>query len=158
MTDKKNIYITSEGYLKIETELNYLKLEKRPQITEAIKIARQAGDLAENAEYHAAREDQSALEMRIKELEYILSNATIVDDANNDNSCVTLGKTVKIVYVDDNEEEEYKIVGSLEANPDDRKISNESPIGIAIMGKKVGDIISVESPTGHYEIKITSIV
>lgn len=155
MTNKKEFFLTEEGYLDIERELNDLKLNKRPIVIKALKEARAQGDLSENADYDAACNDQAQLESRIRELEFMMNNAKVIKEEAND--CVTIGKTVQIAYVDDDETEEYKIVGSLEADPFENKISNESPIGLAIMGKKVGDIISVESPNGAYQIKITSI-
>lgn len=153
---RKEIHLTSEGFMELETELNILKTEKRPQIIEAIKEARAQGDLSENADYDVARTQQSELESRIAELEYMLSNAKIIEKKNS-NGVVDLGSTVLIEYVDDNETEEYQIVGSMEADPFENKISNESPIGKAIINKKVGDILSVESPTGNYTIKIIKI-
>ena len=156
MNNKKEFLMTTEGYLKIEEEVNDLKLNKRPEIVEALKEARALGDLSENADYDAARNDQSELEAKIKELEYMLKNSKIVEK-NVNIETVDIGSVVTISYVDDNDEEEYKIVGSLEADPFNNKISHESPIGIAIMGKKTGDIISVQSPTGSYEIRINGI-
>lgn len=155
MQNRKEFLMTAEGYSKVENEINELKLNKRPDIIKALKEARAQGDLSENADYDAARNDQSELEIKIKQLEHVLSNAKIIK--NSDSGTINIGSTVTISYVEDNDEEEYKIVGSSEADPFNNKISNESPIGDAIMGKKVGDIISVESPTGSYNIKITSI-
>ena len=155
MAGKKECLLTAEGYLELENELNDLRLNKRPEVINAIKEARAQGDLSENADYDSARNDQAQLESRIKDLEYMLEHATIVSDTKKD--AVNVGSTVKIKYVEDNEIEEYKIVGSLEADPLNKKISNESPIGVAIIGKKVGDVISVESPNGFYKVKIESI-
>lgn len=152
---KKEILLTSEGFLELETELNELKNEKRPEIIDAIKEARAQGDLSENADYDAARNAQAEIEGRIKEIEYMLTNAKIIEKANS--HTIGLGSTVTICYVDDEEEEIYSIVGSMEANPFENKISNESPIGKAIIGKKEGDIIDVESPTGSYQIKIVKL-
>lgn len=152
---KKEILLTTEGFLELETELNFLKTEKRPAIIEAIKDARAQGDLSENADYDAARNEQAEVESRIAELEYMLANAKIISKSNND--AVDLGSTVVIEYLEDGESEEYQIVGSMEADPFENKISNESPIGKAIINKKIGDIISVESPNGNYEIKIVKI-
>ncbi len=152
---KKEILLTTEGFLELETELNFLKTERRPAIIEAIKDARAQGDLSENADYDAARNEQAEVESRIAELEYMLANAKIISKVNSD--VVNLGSTVVIEYVEDGEQEEYQIVGSMEADPFENKISNESPIGKAIINKKVGDIISVESPNGNYEIKIVKI-
>ncbi len=155
MPSKQEFLMTKEGYAKIENELNDLKINKRPEIVKALKEARALGDLSENADYDAARNDQSMLEAKIIKLENMLANAKII--SNHDSECINIGSTVVISYVDDNDEVEYKIVGSLEADPLNNKISNESPIGNAIMGKKVGEIISVESPTGSYNIKINKI-
>jgi len=152
---KKEILLTSEGFLELETELNELKTVKRPVIIEAIKEARAQGDLSENADYDAARNEQAAVENRISELEYMLENAKIIEKCKG--NAVDMGAFVTIKYEEDNEEEEYQIVGSMEADPFANKISNESPIGKAIMNKKVGDTISVESPTGSYKIKIVKI-
>ncbi|NLL02241.1 MAG: transcription elongation factor GreA [Mollicutes bacterium] len=152
---KKEILLTTEGFLELETELNFLKTERRPAIIEAIKDARAQGDLSENADYDAARNEQAEVESRIAELEYMLANAKIISKSNND--AVDLGSTVVIEYLEDGESEEYQIVGSMEADPFENKISNESPIGKAIINKKIGDIISVESPNGNYEIKIVKI-
>lgn len=152
---ENNIVLTAEGYLELEQELNYLKNEKRPEVITALKEARALGDLSENADYDAARDEQAKVEGRIKQLEYQLEHAIINDNAKKD--VVSIGTTVTILYVGDDEEEVYQIVGSLEADPFENKISNESPIGAAIMGKKVGDVISVASPNGSYDIKITKI-
>lgn len=155
MKQKKEFLLTSEGFLELETELNYLKNEERPRIIEAIKEARAQGDLSENADYDAARDEQAKVEARIQDLEYRLEHAKIIEKASGDK--VDVGTTVTVQYIDDEDEEEYSIVGSMEADPFENKISNESPIGKAIMNKKVGDIISVESPNGSYDIKIVKI-
>lgn len=155
MKQKKEFLLTSEGFLDLETELNNLKNNDRPRIIEAIKEARAQGDLSENADYDAARDEQAKIEARIQELEYMLEHAKIIEKKSGD--IVSVGTTVTVKYVDDDEEEVYSIVGSMEADPFENKISNESPIGKAIMNKKVGDTISVESPNGAYDIKIVSI-
>lgn len=155
MKQKREFLLTSEGFLELETELNNLKNEDRPRIIEAIKEARAQGDLSENADYDAARDEQAKIEARIQELEYMLEHAKIIEKASGDK--VEVGTTVTVNYVDDDEEEIYSIVGSMEADPFENKISNESPIGKAIMHKKVGDVISVESPNGSYDIKIVKI-
>ena len=155
MVKKKEILLTSEGFLELEAELSVLKTVERPTIIEAIKDARAQGDLSENADYAAARDRQAEVESRIADLEYMLENAKIIE--KKDTNKVDMGSVVTIAYMEDNEEEEYKIVGSMEADPFENKISNESPIGMSIMQKKVGDIISVESPTGSYQIKIVKI-
>ena len=155
MKQKSEVLLTSEGFLELETELNNLKTIERPRIIEAIKEARAQGDLSENADYDAARDEQAKIEARISELEYKLENAKIIEKASGD--VVQVGTTVTVKYVDDDDEEEYSIVGSMEADPFENKISNESPIGRAIMDRRVGDIISVESPNGSYDIKIVKI-
>lgn len=155
MPKKDECLLTSEGFLNLEEELNELKMVKRPQVIEAIKDARAQGDLSENADYDAARNDQAVLEARIKELEYMIDHAKIIEESRE--GVVSIGSTVVVSYVDDDDEEEYKIVGSLEANPFENRISNESPIGKALLGKKVGDVVSVESPNGSYDVKILEI-
>ena len=155
MKQKKEFLLTSEGFLELETELNNLKSVDRPRIIEAIKEARAQGDLSENADYDAARDEQAKIEARIQELEYMLEHAKIIEKKSGD--IVTIGTTVTVKYVEDDEEEVYSIVGSMEADPFENKISNESPIGKAIMDKKVGDVINVESPNGSYNIEIVSI-
>ena len=156
MTDKKTIYLTKEGYEEIKEELNYLINVRRPENINAIKEARALGDLSENAGYDAARNEQAELESRIKKLEAIIDNVTIIEEVSKDK--VGVGNTVTIAYVDDEEDtDQYKIVGSQEADPFESKISNESPIAKALMGHKVGDVVSVESPNGNYEIKVVEI-
>jgi transcription elongation factor GreA len=155
MSSAKEVYLTEEGLEKIKEELNYLKLEKRPEIVQALKDARALGDLSENAEYDAARGDQAIVEARILELEQMVEKAVIIKEVNKD--VVSIGTRVTIEYVDDSELEEYSIVGSKEADPFLNKISNESPIAKAIMGMKIGDKVSVESPNGTYDVKIVKI-
>ena len=152
---KKEILLTSEGFLELETELNELKNVRRPKVIEAIKDARSQGDLSENADYDAARAEQAEVEGRIKELEYMLENAKIIQKESS--HIVGLGSTVTISYVDDDDEEVYSIVGSMEADPFENKISNESPLGKTIIGKKQGDVLDVLSPTGSYQIKIVKV-
>lgn len=154
---QKEFFLTSEGYLELETELNYLKTDKRNEVLNSLKEARALGDLSENAEYDSAREEQAKLEARIKEVEYILEHATIIDDAQTEKDKVTIGSTVSLQYDGDGEVEEYRIVGSQEADPFNNKISNESPIAMAILGKKVGDMAEVDSPNGTYKVKIVKV-
>ena len=139
----------------VALELDDLKQNVRPEVISQIKEARAQGDLSENAEYHAARDRQGQVEARIKELEYLLDNAVIIEEGKKGE--ITVGSTVEIKYIDDDETEEYTIVGSTEADPFNNKISNESPIAIGIMGKKKGDIVTIESPNGSYDIQIVSI-
>jgi len=153
---KKEIFLTSEGYLELEQELHYLKTEKRKEVTQTLKEARALGDLSENSEYEQARKDQADLEQRIVEVEYTLEHAVVIDKAENDGK-VGVGSQVEIKYEDDDETESYKIVGSQEADPFNNKISNESPIAAAIMGHKVGDEVQVSSPDGSYSVTIVAI-
>ena len=154
MKDDK-VYLTDEGFLELEEELNELKNVKRPEVIKALKEARALGDLSENADYDAARAEQAQVEGRIQELEKIMENAHIIQKGETDK--VSLGTTVKIKYVDDDEIEEYRIVGSKEADPSNNKISNESPIAKAIMNGKVGEVKKVSSPNGEYEVEIVAI-
>lgn len=154
---QKEFFLTSEGYLELETELNYLKIDKRKEVLSSLKEARALGDLSENAEYDSAREEQGKLEARIKEVEYILEHATIIDDGGSDKDVVNIGCTVTLQYEGDDEVEEYRIVGSQEADPFNNKISNESPIAAAILNKKVGETVEVTSPQGVYNVKIVSV-
>lgn len=152
---KENKFImTADGFLEAEAELNELKNVRRPEIIQALKEAREQGDLSENADYDAARNEQSIIEAKIVELEYKLEHAEIID--NKDKNVVNLGSVVTISF-EDGELEEYKIVGSMEADPFDNKISNESPLGIALIKHKIGDVVAVESPNGGYNIKIEKI-
>lgn len=151
---KENTFImTAEGFLEAENELNELKNVRRPEVIKALKEARALGDLSENADYDAARNEQAIIEAKIQELEYKLEHAEIID--NKKKNEVSLGSTVTISY--DDGEEEYKIVGSMEADPFENKISNESPLGIALLKHKIGDSVEVASPNGGYIIKIKKI-
>ena len=154
MSDK--IYLTNEGFLEIEEELNNLREVKRPAIIKALKDARALGDLSENADYDAARNEQAQIEGRIVELEKILEIAELIEKKDTDS--VGLGTTVKIKYLEDDDVEEYRIGGSKEADPSEDKISNESPLAKAIMGAKAGEVRSVESPNGKYDVEILEIL
>ncbi|MBR3116861.1 MAG: transcription elongation factor GreA [Bacilli bacterium] len=156
MKNKKEVFLTKEGLEELAAELDNLKQVVRPEVISQIKEARAQGDLSENAEYHSARDRQGHVEARIKELEYLIDNATIIEETTK-SDVVAVGSKVKIKYIDDDEEEEYSIVGSTEADPFENKISNESPIAKVIMGKKKGETVTVESPNGNYDIKIVSI-
>ena len=150
------VYLTTEGFLEIEEELNHLKEVKRPEVIKALKDARALGDLSENADYDAARNEQAQVEGRIKELEVLLEKAEIIENKATDK--VSLGSTVKIKYIEDDDDiDEYRIVGSKEADPSNNKISNESPLAKAIMGAKSGDKCTVESPNGNYQVEILEI-
>lgn len=155
MADKKEVFLTAKGFTDIESELDELKRVKRPEIIKAIKEARALGDLSENADYHAAREEQAIIEGRIQELEYMVEHASIISEESSDT--VKIGSSVVIRYDDEDDLEEYKIVGSTEADPFENKISNESPIAKALLGKKKGTKVTVESPNGEYEIELVEI-
>ena len=147
MEEKKHI-LTAEGLKRYEDELYYLKNERYKEITQAIKEARAQGDLSENAEYQAAKEAQRQADARIEELENMLSNVEVVDESE-DSSVVRIGSTVRIKDLELGEEMEYQIVGSSEANTDKNMISNESPLGTALIGAAEGETVSVQAPVGE---------
>ena len=149
MAEKKQV-VTYTGLKKIEEELQDLKVNKRREIAAKIKEAREQGDLSENAEYDAAKDEQRDIEARIEELEKILKNAEVVVEDEVDLDKINIGCIVKILDVEYSEELEYKIVGSTEANSLKGKISNESPVGKALIGHKVGDTVEVETPAGVF--------
>ena len=157
MSNSEKVFLTDEGFLEIEAELNELKNVRRPAVIKALKEARALGDLSENADYDAARAEQAQVEGRIQELERIMENAVIIEKRTTDT--VSLGTTVKIKYIDDDDDEyeEYRIVGSKEADPSNNKISNESPLAIAIMNAKAGEVRTVESPNGSYDVEVLEI-
>lgn len=155
MSNKKEIYLTAAGLEDIKKELEHLKTERRPEVIQALKDARALGDLSENAEYDAARTEQAIVESKILELETMIENAVIIEGNGGDS--VMLGSKVTLRYVEDNDTEEYTIVGSKEADPFANKISNESPIAKAILNLKVGDVVTVESPQGQYQVEIVAI-
>ena len=154
--DKKNI-LTYEGLKKLEDELENLKVVRRKEVSQKIKEASEQGDLSENAEYDAAKDEQRDIEARIEDLEKILKNAEVVVEEEADLDKVSIGCSVKILDCEFEEELEYKIVGSTEANSLKGKISNESPVGKALLGKKVGDTVTVETPAGEFSYKVLSI-
>ena len=158
MAENEEQILTKEGKRQLEQELHHLINEVRPEVIEELKAARAQGDLSENADYDAARNEQAQVEGRILELEKIMENVEIIEKGNTDT--VSLGMTVKVNYIDDDDDEieEYRIVGSKEADPSNNKISNESPLARAIMNARVGDICSVESPNGTYDVKIVEIL
>ena len=155
MSKEKELFLTQEGLDEIKKELDELIQVRRPEIINALKDARAQGDLSENAEYDAARTEQAIVESRIKDLEVMLERAVVITKVDTD--VVSIGTKVTLEYVDDEDTEEYSIVGSQEADPFTNKISNESPIAKAIMGLKVGSIVSVDSPNGKYDVKILAI-
>lgn len=155
MSNTKEVFVTISGLEDMKKELEYLKMVRRPEVIAALKDARALGDLSENAEYDAARNEQAIVEGKIKELETLIDNAKVISEVSTDK--VTIGTSVKLEYVEDGEVEVYSIVGSKEADPFSNKISNESPIAKAIMGLEVGKIVTVESPNGKYDVKIVEI-
>lgn len=156
MADKKNI-LTYEGLKRCEDELQNLKVVKRKEVAQKIKEAREQGDLSENAEYDAAKDEQRDIELRIEELEKLLKNAEVVVEDEIDLDKINIGCKVKVYDVDEDEEMEFKIVGSTEANSLQNKISNESPVGQALMGKKAGDVVDVETQAGVIQYKVLEI-
>ena len=149
--------VTQEGYNKLVQEHEYLVTIRRKEVAELIKQARGFGDLSENSEYDEAKDAQGKLEARIAELEAMLKNIEIVDHSNTDPHTVNIGKKVKICFLDDEEEEEYEIVGSTEADAMLNKISYESPLGKAIMGAKADDVVSVDAPSGVFQVKVVKV-
>ena len=156
MAEKKNI-LTYAGLTKLEKELEDLKVNKRAEVAEKIKEAREQGDLSENAEYDAAKDEQRDIEARIEEIEKILKNAEVVDEDDVDTKKISVGCKVTILDKEYDEELEFKIVGSTEASSLNGMISNESPLGSALIGKKVGNVVIVESQDGPMKYKVLSI-
>ena len=157
MSQTKQFVMTYEGVKKLEEELEYLKTVKRKEITEKIKVALGYGDLSENSEYDEAKNDKAFTEGRILQLENMLKNAIVVDESELPNDVVSVGTIVKVKDYDFDEEVEYSIVGSAEADPMNFKISNESPVGSALVGKKVGDIVEVAVPDGVNKFEVLGI-
>ncbi len=155
--EQQEVILTQEGYNKLEEELNYLKTEKRTEIAERIKIARGFGDLSENSEYDEAKSAQAENEEKIVELETKIRNAKVIDAKEIDTKIVQIGNTVKLLDVEFNDEIEYTIVGSTEVNLEEKKISNESPIGKALLGRKKGETVDVNAPDGVVQFKILAI-
>lgn len=150
----KEVFFTPEGLEKIENEIEYLKTVRRKEVSERIKVALGYGDLSENSEYDEAKNEQAQVEERIAKLELMVRNSKIIDEKDLNTDVVNVGSTVVVKEVKTDEEDEYTIVGSAEADPLEGKISNESPVGQALIGKKVGDVVEVEVPDGiiNYEI------
>ncbi len=155
--DNKQIMLTDEGLLKLEQELENLRTKKRKEVAEKIKVARGFGDLSENSEYDAAKEEQAQVEARIVQLENMLKNAKVIDHDDIDLNVVSIGTRVTVYDEEFEEELEYSIVGSTEADPDMFRISDESPVGRALIGRNIGDIVDVETPSGVIKFKILSI-
>ena len=157
MSKSKQYLMTYEGVKKLEEELEFLKTVKRKEITEKIKVALGYGDLSENSEYDEAKNDQAFTEGRIIQLENMLKNAVVVDESEIPKDKVSVGSIVKVMDYEFDEEVEYTIVGSAEADPMNFKISNESPVGSALLGKKVGDVVEVAVPNGVSKFEVLEI-
>ena len=155
--EEKEVILTQEGYNNLEKELEYLKTEKRVEIAERIKVALGFGDLSENSEYDEAKNAQSENEVKIAELENKIRYAKVIDEKDIDTKTVQIGNTVKLHDIEFDEEVEYTIVGSTEVNLAENRISNESPIGRALLGAKKGATVDVEAPAGVIQYKILSI-
>ena len=155
--ENKQILLTDEGLKKLEEELEYLKTQKRKEVAEKIKHARGFGDLSENSEYDEAKDEQAKVELRIVELEKMLKNAKVIDDSEINLDIVSVGTKLKIYDFEYDEELEYSIVGSTEADPSKGRISDESPIGKALLGQKTDDIVDIETPGGVIKVKILAI-
>jgi transcription elongation factor GreA len=156
MAQEKVFPMTKEGKEKLEQELEYLKTVKRKEVVERIKIARSFGDLSENSEYDSAKEEQAFVEGRVTTLENMIRNAKIIE-GEADTSSVSLGRTVTFTELPDGDEETYTIVGSAEADPFEGKISNDSPIAKSLLGRKVGEEVTVQTPGGEMLVKIVNI-
>jgi len=157
MTNEKSYYMTEEGKEKIEEELHYLKTEKRKEVVERIKIARDFGDLSENSEYDSAKEEQAFVETRIAQLEKMIRYAVIIESDDENMDVVSLGKKVTFIELPDGEEETYAIVGSAEADPFEGKISNDSPMAKSLLGLKIGTEVEVPTPGGEIKVKIVNV-
>ncbi|HHX96313.1 MAG TPA: transcription elongation factor GreA [Clostridia bacterium] len=157
MSTEKEVILTPEGLDKLEKELEVLKTVKRREVAERIKEAIEFGDITENSEYEAAKNDQAFIEGRIITLEKMLRNARVIEHQKNSTGIVHIGTKVKLQDLASNEELVYTLVGSAEADPMNNKISNESPVGKAIMGKKTGDIVEVDVPIGKIKYKIMQV-
>ncbi len=155
--ENKQVKLTEGGLKQLEEELEYLKTKKRKEVSEKIKVALGFGDLSENSEYDEAKNEQAQVEARIVSLENKLKNAVVINDSDRDTSKVDIGATVKLLDVEFDEEVEYKIVGSTEADPDMGKLSDESPLGLAILGRSAGETVDVDAPAGIIQYKILQI-
>lgn len=154
---EKKTLLTQEGHQKLQDELHELKVVRRKEIAQKIKEAREQGDLSENAEYDAAKDEQREIESRIETIEELLKNAEVVSNDSIDTEKVSVGCKVRILDCEFDEELEYQLVGSTEANSLKGKISNESPVGQALLGRKVGETVDVETQTGVFQYKVLAI-
>ncbi|MFC2694409.1 MAG: transcription elongation factor GreA [Lactobacillus sp.] len=154
---QKRYPMTAEGKKKLQDELRSLKLEKRPEVIKRIKVARSFGDLSENSEYDSAKDEQSAVESRIQQVEEMLKYADVIDADSVDPNEVSIGKTVTYTEVGTSDPETYTIVGSDESDPLNGKISNNSPIAKALLGKKTGDKVTISTPGGQFDVEINKV-
>ncbi|WP_350345079.1 transcription elongation factor GreA [Proteinivorax tanatarense] len=157
MENGKEVILTPSGLKKLEEELEYLKSTKRREVADRIKVAISYGDISENSEYEDAKNEQAFVEGRILTIEKMLRNATVIDEEEVNKEVVNVGCTVRLKDLEYDEELEYTIVGSAEANPNESKISNESPVGKAIIGKPINSVVDVTVPAGNIKYKILSI-
>lgn len=157
MAVEKSYYMTQEGKEKLEQELLYLKTERRQEVVERIKVARDFGDLSENSEYDAAKDEQAFVESRISQVEKMIRNAVIIENDNENPNVVSLGKSVTFQELPDGEEETYTIVGSAEADPFEGKISNDSPMAKSLLGHEIGEEVAVVTPGGDIQVKILKV-
>lgn len=155
--DNKQVKLTEDGLKQLEEELEYLKTKKRKEVSEKIKVALGFGDLSENSEYDEAKNEQAQVEARIVSVENMLKNSIVIDESERDTSKVELGATVTIHDIEFDEDITYKIVGSTEADPDEGRLSDESPLGKSLMGKAEGEMIDVDAPAGVIQYKILKI-
>jgi transcription elongation factor GreA len=156
MTEKET-FVTEEGLQKLKEELDYLVTEKRKEVVERIKQARGFGDLSENSEYDAAKDEQAFVEGRVIQLEQMIRTAKIIDVTKIEGDAVSIGKTIIVQELPDGEKEEYAIVGSTESDPLKGKISNDSPMAQSLLGKHVGDVVNVQTPGGDIKFKIIEV-
>ncbi|HHY97699.1 MAG TPA: transcription elongation factor GreA [Firmicutes bacterium] len=154
----KEVLLTLDGIKRLEQELDYLKTVRRREVANRIKEAKEFGDISENSEYEDAKNEQAFVEGRIIQLEKLLRNARVIDESNGESDAVTLGSRVTVRGLDGEEAKEYTIVGSAEADPARLRISNESPVGRALLGRKAGSIVEVEVPMGKLELEILKVV
>lgn len=154
----KSVKMSKEGYEKLEKELEYLKAVKRAEVAQKLKEARAFGDLSENAEYDEAKNEQGILEAKISDMELTIVNAIVVDDSDKPKDAIGIGTKVRIKDLEFNEINEVQIVGSTEADPENGKISDESPVGAAVLNKKVGDVVEVQAPVGVITMEIVEII
>lgn len=157
MAEEKSFYMTLEGKEKLEKELHFLKTDRRPEVVERIKIARDFGDLSENSEYDSAKEEQAFVETRVVQVDKMIRNAVIIKNDQKNSDIVSLGSAVTFKELPDGEEETYSIVGSAEADPFEGKISNDSPMAKSLLGKQIGTEVAVVTPGGDMQVIIVKV-